>query len=363
MKSGKKNKKPWLQSFEKKWQRVLVVILLVIFVACMTITVLLGVEMLIARNEEPVSTASPAISSTASATVMPTGAALTLTDDAGRSYTDSTLFLGDSNTVRFMTYLDSDGETFTSDQNTIAVVGMGVQAIDTLSCEQMSTGTYTMTESVPILQPERIIITFGTNNLDGKTTDTTDFIKDYTAQLKEIQEAYPSVDIIVNSIPPLAIANDYPKLSISQIKLYNKAILAMCEKNDWKFLNSYEALADSESGYAKDGYMASDGLHLSQTGMEALFKYIRTHAYITTDDRPKPLSEIPTIYGPLTTLYNVNPLNDQSYSSDVLNPTPQPASTAAAAETPVPQVTEAPAQEPAATEAANNQAETPAVTQ
>lgn len=325
MKKQDKKKKPWLSTFEKKWQRVCVVCLLFIFIACMTIVVLLGVEYLFpakASGQQETSTAS-AVSTAASSAVIPT--TLPETSDAGRSYLDGTLFLGDSNTVRFMAYNDVDNTAYTSTQNTIAVVGMGVNAIDTLSCEELSTGTYTMTEAVPILQPERIIITFGTNNLDGTTTDPTGFITEYTKQLKEIQDAYPSVDIIVNSIPPIAQVNSYPKLKTDQIVIYNTAIEKMCETNDWKYLNSYEALTDTATGYAKTGYLASDGLHLSETGLRTLFTYIRTHAYITEDDRPKPLAEIPEIIGPVVNMYSVNPLNNQQFDNSVYYPTAAPA--------------------------------------
>jgi len=330
----KKNKTPFIDRFEKKWQKVLVIIFLFVFIACLTMTVLLGFELLFFQaNSKAVSTASSNPSSSTGSTAATVGTILPLTSDAGRTYVDDTLFLGDSNTVRFMSYLDEDGSTFTSAQNTIAVVGMGVQAIDTLNCEQLSNGIYTMVEAVPLLQPQRIIITFGTNNLDGTSTNASGFIDEYTKQLKEMEEAYPSVDIIVNSIPPVAAVNQYPKVKPAQIEQYNKAILMMCEENGWKYLNSYEVLCDSDTGYAKSGYTAGDGLHLSQTGLQALFTYIRTHAYITTDDRPQQVAEVPTIIGPLTTLYTVNPLTNKEFSQDVLKPTPEPevSSTAATA--------------------------------
>ena len=327
----KKNKTPFLDRFEKKWQKVFVIILLFVFIACLTMTVLLGFELLFFKEDsKAVSTASSSPSSSTVSTAATVGTILPLTSDAGRRYLDDTLFLGDSNTVRFMSYLDEDGSTFTSTQNTIAVVGMGVQAIDTLNCEQLSSGIYTMAEAVPLLQPQRIIITFGTNNLDGTSTDTSGFIDEYTKQLKEMEEAYPSVDIIVNSIPPVAAVNQYPKVKPAQIELYNKAIIMMCEENGWKYLNSYEVLCDSDTGYARSGYTAGDGLHLSQTGLQTLFTYIRTHAYITTDDRPQQVAEVPTIIGPLTTLYTVNPLTNKEFSQDVLNPTPEPVASAAA---------------------------------
>ena len=55
------------------------------------------------------------------------------TPDAGRSYVDETLFIGDSNTARYMMYADETGTpAFTSLKNNIGVVSMGAGAITTL---------------------------------------------------------------------------------------------------------------------------------------------------------------------------------------------------------------------------------------
>lgn len=217
------------------------------------------------------------------------GTVLPLTEDAGEDYVNSTLFLGDSNTVRFMMY----GKTTL--ENDIGVVSMGVGAIKTLACVDFKgySQYVTMPKAVSIMQPERVIITFGTNNLSGTGTDATDFIEQYEEGIKAIQEAYPSVDIIVNSIPPLDKLRENTNLYQSQIDAYNQAIVDMCEANDWKYLNSAEALKNETTGWAKTDYTLSDGVHLSQKGVDALFEYVRTHAYITEDDRPKPLSPVP----------------------------------------------------------------------
>ena len=113
-------------------------------------------------------------------------AILEKTDDAGREYIDETLFLGDSNTVRFMNYLDDDGYTFTSAANTIAVVGIGAEGITSVACEQLSWGTYTMADAVSLLQPRRIIMTFGTNNLDSFNMTADLFIESYESQILRI---------------------------------------------------------------------------------------------------------------------------------------------------------------------------------
>ena len=101
------------------------------------------------------------------------------------------------------------------------------------------------------------------------------------------------MDIIVNAIPPIGQQHSNQSLTQTQVDEYNKALVEMCQEKGWKFLNSAEVLKDSVTGYAKSGYVeTSDGIHLTRTAMDALFNYIRTHSYITEDDRPA-LTTIP----------------------------------------------------------------------
>ena len=317
MKKNKKNK--FLVGFTR-FQKFWIIFLLIVLVISLCLTLYqLGV-VLFASNDTSVKSSITSVQETVQEEVDTT--ILKESEDAGKEYVDNTLFLGDSNTVRFMEFTDDDGNTYTSKDNTIAVVGMGVQAIDSLECMEFSTGTYTMVDSVKILQPQRIIITFGTNNLTGTNTAETrnEFIESYTKQLKEIQEAYPSVNIIVNSLPPITSTTVYTKLDAQEILAWNEAMVKMCEENGWHYLNSSEVLADQTTGYALDGMMDQDGLHLSKQGISTLFSYIRTHAYISEDTRGE-LEEIPTIIGPKTDLYQVNPLSGDSFDESVLHPT------------------------------------------
>ena len=228
------------------------------------------------------------------------GTVLPETQDAGAQYVADTLFLGDSNTVRFMMYGDEKtGEAYTTIRNNIGVVSMGVGAITTLKCEEFSgmSSAVTMPEAVKILQPQRIIITFGTNNLSGTSTNAEKFIDTYKKGLKAIHEAYPYVALIVNSIPPLDAQRENSRLSQTQVDAYNEAICEMCTAEGYKYLNSAEALKDETTGWAKKDYTLGDGVHLSKNGVDALFAYIRTHAYENEDTRPKPLKKIPTPKG------------------------------------------------------------------
>ena len=203
--------------------------------------------------------------------------------DAGDSYVDETLFLGDSNTARMYRMFD-----YCSYDNAIGSVGMTAKSLATFACVQVSTssGYITMPQAVAKLQPRRVILTFGTNDLNPGYK-AADFVKNYQTGIEAIVTAYPSVDIIVNAIPPIGQQHSNQSLTQTQVDEYNKALVEMCKEKGWKFLNSAEVLKDSATGYAKSGYVeSSDGIHLTRAAMEALFDYIRTHSCITEDDRP-----------------------------------------------------------------------------
>ena len=287
-----------------------------------------------------------------------TSTILEQTADAGESYVDETLFLGDSNTARMYRMFD-----YCSYDNAIGSVGMTAKSLASFACVQLSTasGYVTMPQAVAKLQPRRVILTFGTNDLNP-SYKAADFVKNYQTGIEAIVTAYPSVDIIVNAIPPIGQQHSNQSLTQTQVDEYNKALVEMCQTKGWKFLNSAEVLKDSVTGYAKSGYVeTSDGIHLTRTAMDALFNYVRTHSYITEDDRPA-LTTIPKHTGDKdAVVYTVpvvsstvtaaatatpepteEPADSESTSDDYTEATPTPTPEVTATPSPTPEVTPTP---------------------
>lgn len=275
--------------------------------------------------------------------------------DAGDSYVDETLFLGDSNTARMYRMFD-----YCSYDNAIGSVGMTAKSLATFACVQVSTssGYITIPQAVAKLQPRRVILTFGTNDLNPGYK-AADFVKNYQTGIEAVVTAYPSVDIIVNAIPPIGQQHSNQSLTQTQVDEYNKALVEMCQEKGWKFLNSAEVLKDSVTGYAKSGYVeTSDGIHLTRTAMDALFNYIRTHSYITEDDRPA-LTTIPKHTGDKDAVVYTVPVVSSS-STATATATPEPTEEPADSEstddgyvettpTPTPEVTATPSPTPEVT--------------
>lgn len=212
---------------------------------------------------------------------------LSETEDAGEEYINETLFIGDSNTVRMMNY------GITSLENTLAVVGMGIQSVKTLQCVQFSgySSPITMVEAVKLMQPSRIIITFGTNNANGMEVD--DFVKKYKEALDALKAVDSDVDILINSIPPISEKNSYPTLSQNSIDRFNNALIVLAKDNGYKYIDSASVMKDSSTGYAKKGFTVGDGIHISEDGFAAMFTYIRTHSHVVTDAKPRPVTALP----------------------------------------------------------------------
>ena len=213
-------------------------------------------------------------------------ALLTETADAGTEYLDSTLFLGDSNTVR----LYNNG--LISLQQFCAKEGIGTQVAlnEGIITFKNDTTHYTIAQAVAKMKPRRVVMTFGTNDTGMEVAD---FISNYTALVQAIRESYPYTDIIVNTIPPIpADHSTYPHMDQAKIDDFNMALLNMCEQLGVKFLNTAEVLK-GENGYGQLDYYTDGDIHLKSAGLKAALNYLRTHAYQTEDRRPD-TNNIPT---------------------------------------------------------------------
>lgn len=215
-------------------------------------------------------------------------AVLGSTDDAGKSYIDETIFVGDSNTYRYYQYglLELD--------QVVAVEGLGIQNFTTDKSIYFKgdDNGYSIPDALAKMKPRRIIVMMGTNNADG-TMSASDFASNYRTALEAIKTAYPYTDIIVAAVPPIPQDHSsYPNMSMETINQFNDALAQMCADNGYKFLNTNEILVGSD-GYGKAQYFLSGDIHLKKDALTAVMEYARTHAYLGTEDRRPDTSNIP----------------------------------------------------------------------
>ncbi len=218
------------------------------------------------------------------------GALLQKSDDGGLTYLRETLFLGDSNTARMLHYKES---THLTANSCIGVESMAISGAATerrVSFEGDSK-QYTLAQSVAVLQPRRVVITFGTNNIGFTPVDT--FIELYEKVVDDIKANYPYADIVIGAVPAVAREHDNNTITMQEINRYNTRLLQLADEKGVWFLNWNEKMQDASTGYMKKGYTVDDGIHISQFGAETMVEYFRTHVLETSDRRPQPLGKIP----------------------------------------------------------------------
>ena len=118
--------------------------------------------------------------------------------DAGQSYVDETLFLGDSNTARMYRIFN-----YCSYDNAIGSVGMSGKSLATYAaCSSRATAaTRRCRKRLPDAAPPRDSDLW--HQRFKLQLQRFQLCQRLRQGIKAVQDAYPSVDIIVNAIPPL----------------------------------------------------------------------------------------------------------------------------------------------------------------
>ena len=268
----------------KRQRQAFVVLLLCIvffFASSGSVVVLLVMD---ARNTAlqtvPAQAAVPSGSMPPTANTLPEeevfpGGVLPRGEDAGEDYLNETVWLGDSNMVRMYLY------ELVPLENYMAVEGLGIEGFAEEPCITFEDDpkTYTIAEAVALVQPRRVVMTFGTNNANGKFTSE-EFIELYGEAIAVLRQAAPDCDIIVNAIPPVGEVREYPDVTMETINAFNTALEAFCADRHLAFLRSDEALK-GKNGFAKPEYVVEDGLHMSEAGLQQLMQYLREHPLAT----------------------------------------------------------------------------------
>lgn len=198
------------------------------------------------------------------------GAASGSTITIDPNYVEDTMFVGDSNTVRlWMLGLVEEEQCLAQDSIGIgAVTGM---PLTSSSSTGYQTYGYTILQSIERLQPQRIVMTIGSNDIGGTTAEG--FIYTYRNTIAAIREVC-DCEIIVNSIYPARQWNEYPNLYKDTIEEFNEALEEMCRQDGIPFLNSYNALV-GEDGWCKPEYTVEDGVHLNEEGLQMFLDYYK----------------------------------------------------------------------------------------
>ncbi len=233
------------------------------------------------ETEPPITTSAPPVTSAPETTAPPPEAADALLEeskDAGQSYLDKIIFIGDSTTYSFLYYGKLSGGKESLQVWTPASRTLTLDHATTTTILYPDTGKeITIKEAVSLKKPEIIVITLGVNGISYMNEEY--FKSAYSKLVKMIADESPDTKIILQSIFPVA-ANWEKTKSINNEKIANanKWILDTAKDCGVRYLDTISVLAVGENGYLPQTYQNGDGLHLSPEACDIVLTYIRTHA-------------------------------------------------------------------------------------
>ena len=207
-------------------------------------------------------------------------ARLGLSADAGRSYLDKFVFLGDSTTYGIGYYYDQGytelcppSQVWTPKSGTLTLSYHSIATIvDPETEEELS-----ILDMVEKYKPEYMLITLGVNGI--AFMDENWFITDYTGLVQGIRETSPSTRIILNSIYPVAASYKYQSdINNEKIRAANEWIERVAEQTGCRYLHSYESVIGADGNLPESAHNG-DGIHLNGESFTKVMEYIRTHAW------------------------------------------------------------------------------------
>lgn len=197
------------------------------------------------------------------------------TKNGGEKYSDQFTYIGDSTALYYVMNKVISGKQLWHRE------GVDLNSIFTKTFFINHTDSNkTLLDAYKTNKPSHVLLMLGTNSV--ATMETNYFITQYKKLLQEMILSNPGGIIIVQSIFPVAKEYDdnNKALNNNKINKMNYNLAKLCEELGLPFLNTAEALKDSQGQLREGFYRTSSnekGVHLSNEGNEVAMKYFREH--------------------------------------------------------------------------------------
>ncbi len=203
------------------------------------------------------------------------------TPDAGMSYQDSIVFVGDSLTAHLVSRGALTGGSATTQvwrtESFIFNLKPGANAQEIIyPGPGAQAGTpMTVAEAAALATPDVLVITLGADwgvaYLDEQT-----FTDCYTELVRGIRAAAPKTAVLLQSIFP--VSEGCTTLSNTAIDQANRWVKAIAAETGCRSLDTQSVLKDATGCLKAEFSHGTGGIHLNAAGYEAVLGYIRTHA-------------------------------------------------------------------------------------
>ena len=200
---------------------------------------------------------------------------------------DNTIFVGDSITLGLQNYTMNErnngneclGKAEFLCSGSLSFYNSMWDKDDPNNVHPYFNGTqYTVVEGVAALQPERLFIKLGTNDLGMSGVDGT--MEDAKKLFDLILDAKPDVLIYIEAVTPILESGEVGSLNNENIRLLNTKLKELCDEKGWRFIDLYTPLAD-ENGYLIREYCGDPdgmGIHIMGDGYKIWVDTIEQNA-------------------------------------------------------------------------------------
>lgn len=207
------------------------------------------------------------------------------TSDAGQSYIDRMIFVGESTTAHLrsrgvLTGGTKTQQVWSNDSNTMT---MDLNILQKNVRYPVSGVEMTIAEAARSAKPDYIVLSFGMNGINGFVKNTDLYKTAYGMLIDAIHEASPTTVVLLQTVYPAAVnqtafAEGAAALN-ANVRALNELLPTIAEQHDAYVVDTASCLVDAQ-GMLRSDYQNGDGLHLTHAAYTAILNYLRTHAYV-----------------------------------------------------------------------------------
>ena len=197
--------------------------------------------------------------------------------DAGQPYIDSLTFLCDSALIGLRDYgLLKDGTATTQVWGSSAG-NIPASQLGSFKIRFPGDGSeISPVDAAMIAKPSILVISLGTDGLAD--SNETQFISDYEALIRGVQEASPYTTVVVCTITSVTISySGSDGLEFTLVNRANEWLARICADTGAYLVDAASAVSDSNGSLLTE-YASANGKTLNSAGLNQILMYLRNHA-------------------------------------------------------------------------------------
>ncbi|MDL2225883.1 GDSL-type esterase/lipase family protein [Eubacteriales bacterium OttesenSCG-928-M02] len=214
-------------------------------------------------GEEPV---APSVTDTGTVPEeTPDSTPVEVTAEAKEAFYANVAFLGDSVSLKLRNYAADKGRIAEAKFLVAGSFGVSHGAKGTLNISYQGQ-ELRPEDAIQLSGAQRVFIMLGINDVALYGVDKT--MENWSTLLGNIREKNPTVEVYIQSIPPIAKGGEKNGLTNALVNKYNERLQLFCAEEGLMFVDTHKVLADEE-GYLKKEYCSDNFIHLTDAGCEA----------------------------------------------------------------------------------------------